>query len=142
MTRQEAARIITIILDCCKGKEEDYEEHEIIPLEESFKALGMAIEALAEPNWIPVSERLPEIEGKYLVTFCAYEKEIKGETVVIGDKNKSVAEVGFGCSQKDFLGYPIGFGWYDLGTADYYDQESIVAWMPLPEIYREDGEKE
>lgn len=88
-------------------------------------------------KWIPVSERLPEIEGKYLVTFCAYEKEIKGETVVIGDKNKSVAEVGFGCSKKDFLGYPIGFGWYDLGTADYYDKESIVAWMPLPKPYRE-----
>lgn len=48
MTREEAARIITIILDCCKGKEEDYEEHEIIPLEESFKALGMAIEALEQ----------------------------------------------------------------------------------------------
>lgn len=48
MTKQEAAKIITVILDCCKGKEEDYEEHEIIPLEKSFKALGMAIEALEQ----------------------------------------------------------------------------------------------
>lgn len=49
MTRQEAARIITVILDCCKGKEpEGYGEREIIPLEKSFKALGMAIEALEQ----------------------------------------------------------------------------------------------
>lgn len=63
MTRQEAARIITVILDCCKGKEEDYEEHEIIPLEKSFKALGMAIEALEqEPKrgyWLEAKEEDP-----------------------------------------------------------------------------------
>ena len=48
MTREEAARIITVILDCCKGKDEDYEKHEIIPLEKSFKALSMAIKALQQ----------------------------------------------------------------------------------------------
>ena len=49
MTRAEAAKIITVILDCCKGKEpEGYGEREIIPLEKSFKALGMAIEALEQ----------------------------------------------------------------------------------------------
>ena len=52
MTREEAARIITVILDCCTGKEDDYEEYEIIPLEKSFKALSMAIEALEQESKI------------------------------------------------------------------------------------------
>ena len=49
MTGQEAARIITVILDCCKGKEpEGYRERELIPLEKSFEALAMAIETLQQ----------------------------------------------------------------------------------------------
>lgn len=88
-------------------------------------------------GWIPCSERLPEVEGKYLVTFGALEEKINGEKVVFGDINRSVSMLGFGCCKRDIAWNPEGFGWYDLATANYFDKRSIIAWMPLPEPYKE-----
>ena len=59
-----------------------------------------------ENGWIPVSERLPKEDGRYLVTFK------------------------YGC--------PIGHGWYSLEEAQYYADDSIIAWMLLSEPYKED----
>lgn len=76
-----------------------------------------------ENGWIPVTERLPEEEGAYIVTF----------------KNGiRVRMAGYGCCRRTVLGYPIGRGWYNLETAQYYTGDSINAWMPLPEPYKED----
>lgn len=74
-------------------------------------------------GWIPVSERLPEEDGRYLVTFK------------YGIK---VCMVGYGSCKRTVLGYPIGHGWYSLEEAQYYAEDSIIAWMPLPEPYKED----
>lgn len=82
-----------------------------------------AIERLKAINWIPVSERLPEEDGRYLVTF---KNGIK------------VCMVGYGSCKRTVLGYPIGHGWYSLEEAQYYVEDSIIAWMPLPEPYKED----
>mgnify|MGYP000017179255 FL=1 len=76
-----------------------------------------------ENGWIPVSERLPEEDGRYLVTFK------------YGIK---VCMVGYGSCKRTVLGYPIGHGWYSLEEAQYYAEDSIIAWMPLPEPYKED----
>lgn len=81
------------------------------------------IERLKATNWIPVSERLPEEDGRYLVTFK------------YGIK---VCMVGYGSCKRTVLGYPIGHGWYSLEEAQYYAEDSIIAWMPLPEPYKED----
>lgn len=80
------------------------------------------IERLKSTNWIPVSERLPEEDGRYLVTFK------------YGIK---VCMVGYGSCKRTVLGYPIGHGWYSLEEAQYYAEDSIIAWMPLPEHYEE-----
>lgn len=80
------------------------------------------IERLKSTNWIPVSERLPEEDGTYLVTF---KNGIK------------VCMVGYGSCERTVLGYPIGHGWYSLEEAQYYAGDSIIAWMPLPEHYEE-----
>ena len=74
-------------------------------------------------GWIPVSERLPEKDGRYLVTFK------------YGIK---VCMVGYGSCKRTVLGYPIGHGWYSLEEAQYYAKDGIIAWMPLPEPYKED----
>ena len=74
-------------------------------------------------DWIPVAERLPEEDGRYLVTFK------------YGIK---VCMVGYGYCKRTVLGYPIGHGWYSLEEAQYYAEDSIIAWMPLPEPYKED----
>ena len=76
-----------------------------------------------ENGWIPVSERLPEEDGTYLVTF---KNGIK------------VCMVGYGSCARTVLGYPIGHGWYSLEEAQYYAEDSIIAWMPLPKPYEED----
>lgn len=75
-----------------------------------------------ENGWIPVSERLPEEDGTYLVTF---KNGIK------------VCMVGYGSCERTALGYPIRHGWYSLEEAQYYAENSIIAWMHLPEPYKE-----
>ena len=96
----------------------EYEDNGLAP--EEIKALN-ANRKTSEHRWIPVEERLPEEEGKYLVTFAIDEK---------------VRLVGYGCCQKDILGNNIGFGWYDLYRGIYFSGKAFIAWQPLPEPYR------
>lgn len=81
------------------------------------------IDGEKENGWIPVTERLPEEDGRYLVTF---KNGIK------------VCMVGYGSCKRTVLGYPIGHGWYSLEEAQYYAEDSIIAWMHLPESYKEE----
>ena len=81
------------------------------------------IDGEKENGWIPVTERLPEEDGRYLVTFK------------YGIK---VCMVGYGSCKRTVLGYPIGHGWYSLEEAQYYAEDSIIAWMHLPESYKEE----
>ena len=69
-----------------------------------------------QTSWIPVSERLPEENGFYLVT---YDGEICGEN----EPFTGLAE------------YENG-KWVD----DEEDYQCVLAWMPLPEPYKEESE--
>lgn len=83
------------------------------------KALDMAINALQnQPVWIPVSERLPE----------------KREDVLVCFDNTYI--------DSDIAWYaPNGRGWRNSSTGIPL-QISPVAWMPLPEPYRESEEEQ
>lgn len=85
---------------------------------ESKEEQEKAIERLKSTNWIPVSERLPEIkmpyEECYLVTdgrFCWMAYYIREKEWIFADCTN--------CKNK--------IDWTD-----------VVAWMPLPEPYKED----
>jgi len=69
-----------------------------------------AIELLEQTRWIPVSERLPEEVGTYITT-VDYEKH------------------GIAVGQRYYHGK--GLGWED---------DCVIAWMPLPEPYEAESE--
>ena len=69
-----------------------------------------AIELLEQTRWIPVSERLPEEDGCYLVTTTGTNNDI------------------------------IDIAYYTEGI--WNKASRIRAWMPLPESYKEESEKE
>ena len=90
-----------------------------------------------EPQWIPCSERLPEEDGEYLVLYhtrSAYKPYVYDVISFANDLYK--------IDEYDFYDEKGQKGWF------YYDREygyckddSVIAWMPLPEPYRGEGEK-
>ena len=82
------------------------------------KSLDMAIEALERQRWIPVTERLPEIDKEVLVT--------DGELCWV-------------CSLFESPDIEDGLYQWEDNYGHWYEFETWVAWMPLPEYYREEG---
>ena len=77
----------------------------------------------AEPQWIPVSERLPDDDD--YKPFSYYEDG----AVLFSTKNGKV-----------------GFGWYYESTKEWANEDDrtpgeVVAWMPLPKPYEVEYEK-
>ena len=73
-----------------------------------------------EPKWIPVSERLPKKSGNYIIT----QKVVRHDS-----QYHYLSDVGY---------FDIVTGWYSKRGLNLKD---VIAWMPLPEPYREEGEK-
>ena len=91
-------------------------EHKDISDVKFWTAVGVAIDALRqlEQQWIPVSERLPDVAQRVLLSGHG--------TVMVGMLHS--------------------FGKYSLeprGISYVYPKDDIDAWMPLPTAYREDG---
>lgn len=74
-----------------------------------------------EQKWIPVSERLPEEEGKYLTT---------DSLGVIGITKF------FSLESEDM---PLDFYFWNStkNCLNRYEKDDVIAWMPLPEGYKE-----
>ena len=85
-------------------------------------------------DWIPVSERLPEKRGSYLVTQKAIFpghilRRIVGYALNLHDVD-----------EYDFKGKKRP-GWYEYDIEwGYRELEDITAWMPLPEPYKAESE--
>lgn len=81
--------------------------------EETVDAIGMGIHALKETQWIPCSERLPEDNTDVIV--CFYSGTV---------------------TEMRYWGNGIFQGIYEHTT------KVIVAWMPLPEPYKEEKQND
>lgn len=109
MTNEEAVEKLKIL-------KEDYWDddgygHESKLYDDTALALDMAIKALEDSRWIPVTERLPEEYASYYTTIQYRESKARDVAVLCYDpEDKEWLEIwGLGCE--------------------------VVAWMPLPKQY-------
>ena len=80
-----------------------------------------------EPRWIPVDERLPEDGSVCLISLKSPFAEWVYHAVFLANGDPEYSEGKTGES---------GFYNYD-STYGYYKREGVIAWMPVPEPYRE-----
>ena len=99
------------------------------PISDAYFALERAIDVLTAQQWIPCAERLPDKEGEYLVTFNDKWHGPRARTLwygtpfdIIIDRDKWV----FYCD-------------IEYGFTTFAPGNPIVAWMPLPEPYKEEN---
>ena len=78
-------------------------------------------------EWIPCTERLPEKSGRYLVT--------RGSNVFSSLWNKLDI-----LNYSDLMGLKKEKIWWsgNVGKIDFEKCDHVIAWMPLPEPYREE----
>lgn len=110
---------------------------QVKPNELIFDALKTAIESeinnvpsADRPQWIPCSESLPA-EGE-VVLVCMKLQFHKAEW----EEQRSIEFGRINSKRYDFDG--IGWEWLNESGADYWQGDwnnSIIAWMPLPEPY-------
>ena len=112
MTKDERWKHIEILSDL-RAKYSCFDDSE----EPYYRALSAGIKALKqEPRWIPVGERLPEKQDCYLVT-TKWKGNYSGDVYI--ETNMAVYRE----KQKE------------------WDCVDVIAWMPLPEPYKEEKEE-
>lgn len=81
-----------------------------------------------DQKWIPVSERLPDLDGTYLVTIAYTDRRV----IEIVSYAKNLSEI----DKYDFRG-DRSDGWYSHdGEYGYYTINNVIAWQPLPSPYK------
>ena len=87
-----------------------------------------------EPHWIPCSERLPEEDVEVLISYRY--KEGEGDTSHIDMDITTYGQMYFG-------GNKVGNRKHWRAPFEYFESNyEVVAWMPLPEPYKERREDE
>lgn len=114
-----------------------------VNLEEVLDTIARIPTVDISTGWIPVTERLPEEDGEYLVTLCfpGKARTHSGFMEYSTDLKALFEEYRQSC----YFDGSDGGGWYDE-EADFMAGEYslvdytrfVIAWMPLPESYRKE----
>ena len=96
-----------------------------------FIALCADESSSENPNkWIPVSERLPEFNGRYLVSLPS--------RLIHEEYNVMILNFA-----KSLHGVPNKEAWYEVDSNMVLNEvPGVIAWMPLPEPYKESEDKD
>ena len=88
------------------------------------------LDAVNAGEWVPCSERLPEVNGRYLVT--------RGLNACGSLWNRIYI-----ANYSDLMGLKSEKIWWNgnVGKSDFERIDDVIAWMPLPEPY-EEGQNE
>ena len=121
------------ILEEIDGKIESYKENPRLQVVDICYGLNIAkriIRKHMNDGWISVEERMPEEYGEYLVTIVPSAGYLWAKRII--------------ANFSDLMGIvkkPI-FYTGEVGKIDFEDiTDMVIAWRPLPEPYRPEGEK-
>lgn len=100
---------------------------------EAYKKAIKALEEQQKHRWIPCSERLPEEEGEYLCWIWRFGRKSGRFLICKFTKDaysfdKNDFDYYEGEKKALFYKYDSEYGFYEI---------DVVAWMPLPEPYKE-----
>ena len=130
MKREEAIKMLNQLVNMLS---DDFGDSELCE-----EALQLAITALQnQPVWIPVSERLPD-DGDVRFYMCIVENHEEDLPMFCQYEE----DRGFGFWRDYYDGDTLGFVDSEFQTNEELGYEKVVAWMPLPETYREREESE
>lgn len=90
----------------------------------------------AEQRWIPVSERLPEKYGEYLITWTTSHSMVNGKYGFLGTAEYDLSGE-YDHEKNRFKGE-----WLLEDYIKNYRDVKVIAWMPLPEPYKAESEGE
>lgn len=122
ISRQELDRLLVVAQD------NDYitmDEYDLF-----CELVGQVPSTNAVQEWIPVSERLPEERGEYLVS---YHTNFLGECIDIVRYGKPLMPNDEDYKQRNCF-YGTSYDGFDVVCRD------VTAWMPLPEPYTQENE--
>ena len=130
MTREEAI----MILENLRPKDADSRFSAC----EIGDALNMAIQALEQTRWIPVSERLPETDNENSINNYNVLLWVKNKThpeyepqIYLGKLKHVKGDDGSG----NFWGLETKPCDWTIWAWHYFNEPEVIAWMPLPAPY-------
>lgn len=106
------------------------DKYTIALIDNDAQTIAQLPSAQPEQRWIPVSERLPEANGRYLVT--------RGLNACGAMWNRVYL-----INYSDLMGLKSERIWWDgnVGKSDFERIDDVTAWMPLPKPYKEENDE-